>query len=102
MVIKSIVHHDMSTKEFKYFTKAPHESKNFADWRQASKTINFGVLFNCSAPTLAQQLEDKGYTEEEALTYIHNMKQEKFFNELLQKKRGQLIKRNVRFYVPQR
>ena len=97
MKIKSISHHDMSTKEFKYFTKDPHTSKNFADWRQASKTINFGVLFNCSAPTLAQQLEDKGYTEAEALTYIHNMKQEKMFNDLVQKKRGQLNKKKCAF-----
>lgn len=97
MIIKSISHHDMSTKEFKYFTKDPHASKNFADWRQASKTINFGVLFNCSAPTLAQQLEDKGYTEEEALIYIHNMKQEKLFNEIVQKKRGQLTKKKCAF-----
>jgi len=97
MKIKGISTHDMTTKEFKSFTKGATESENFAKWRQASKTINFGVLFNCTAPTLATQLEDNGYTEEEAIEYIHNMKQDSAFQSLLIEKRGKMSKKKVAF-----
>ena len=96
MKIKNITHHDMSTKEFKGFTKT---SKTFAAWRQVSKTINFGVLFGCTAPTLAGQLENAGYTEKEALEYIHNMHQEKLFQETVNQKRGKMAKNKVAFFV---
>lgn len=96
MKIKSISTHNMSTKEFKSFTKT---SKTFAAWRQVAKTVNFGTLFGATAPTLALQLENAGYTEKEALEYIHNMKQEKLFQETVNQKRGKMPKNKVAFFV---
>lgn len=70
----------MTTKEFKGFTKT---SNNFAGWRQVAKTINFAVLFGATAPTLAGQLENAGFTEAEAREYIHNMKKDTVLNETI-------------------
>lgn len=86
----------MTTKEFKGFTKT---SKTFGAWRQVSKTINFAVLFGATAPTLASQLENAGYTEQEALEYIHNMGQETLLRETINQKRGKMPKNKVTFLV---
>ena len=88
-IIKSISHRAMTTKEFKSFTKDAYIDKyndrRFANWRRVSKTINFGVLFNCSAPTLAQQLEDAGYTFDEAIEFMELTNNLPFYNQLLLK-----------------
>ena len=64
----------MTTKEFKGFTKT---SSTFGAWRQVAKTINFATLFGATAPTMAGQLENAGYTEKEALEYIKILGKEK-------------------------
>lgn len=86
----------MTTKEFKGFTKT---SPIFAAWRQVAKTVNFSVLFGAAAGTLAQSLENAGYTESEALTYIKNMNQEKMLQETIIQKRGKMPKNKVTFLV---
>lgn len=86
----------MSTKEFKSFTKT---SPKFASWRQVAKTINFATLFGATAPTLALQLENAGYTEKEALEYIGLLNQTKLFQETVNQKRGKMSKNKVAFFV---
>jgi len=85
--IASIEHRSMTTKEFKSFTKDDYidkyGDKRFAGWRRVSKTVNFGVLFGCTAPTLAKQLENAGYKEEEAEDYLNLTNNMPFYNELL-------------------
>ena len=84
MKIKNINHHDMTTKEFKGFTKT---SGTFGAWRQVAKTINFATLFGATAPTMAGQLENAGYTEQEALEYIKILGKEAELEALVKSKR---------------
>ena len=82
MKVISVKTHSPSTKEVKGFTKI---SSQFGNWRRACKVVNFGVLFNCSAPTLAQQLEDAGYTFDEAIEFMELTNNLPFYNQLLLK-----------------
>lgn len=88
-VIKNISKRPMTTKEFKSFTKddyiGKYNDKRFSSWRRVSKTVNFGVLFNCTAPTLGQQLEDAGYKFEEAIEFMELTNNLPFYNQLLLK-----------------
>ena len=74
----------MTTKEFKGFTKT---SSTFGAWRQVAKVINFSTLFGAQAPTLALQLENAGYTEQEALEYIRILGKEAELEALVKSKR---------------
>lgn len=94
MKVLSVSKHKPSTKEIKKFTKI---SKQFAGWRQVSKTINFGVLFGCTAPTLALQLENAGYTENEAEEYLNLTNNMPFYNELVTKYKGKMATNKIKF-----
>lgn len=80
MKVISISNHSPNTKEVKGLTKI---SSQFGGWRRVSKTINFGVLFGCSAPTLAKQLENAGYKASEAQEYLELTNNMDFYNNLL-------------------
>ena len=92
--VVSISHRSMTTKEFKSFTKDAYIDKwndrRFANWRRVSKTVNFGVLFGCSAPTLAKQLENAGYKPSEAMEYLELTNNLPFYNQLLKSKMGKM------------
>ena len=46
--------------------------KPWADWRQTSKTINFSLLFGCSAATFASLLDQNGFTLSDAEQLIED------------------------------
>ena len=97
MKVLSVSSHSPTTKEVKGLTKI---SRQFAGWRQVSKTVNFGVLFGCTAPTLAKQLENAGYKREEAEEYLSLTNNMPFYNELLSqnaKKKKPLTAEKVMF-----
>ena len=47
------VHDFIKNKEFNPFKR----------WRTISKTINFGLIFGCTAPTFAGMLKQANFTE---------------------------------------
>lgn len=94
MKVLSVSRHTMTTKEFKGLTKISNE---FSSWRRASKTVNFGVLFNCGAPTLAKQLENNGYKYNEAMEYLELTNNITFYNQLLKSKMGKMTAEKVAF-----
>lgn len=99
--ITNIEKRPMTTKEFKSFTKDEYidiyKDKRFSAWRRASKTVNFGVLFNCGAQTLAHQLEDSGYKESEADDYIDLTNNVPLYNNLLAKNLGKMEPKKVKY-----
>lgn len=54
-----------------------------------AKTINFSLLFGCSAPTFARILMESTYTEQEALDYIKSSNNMSMLNATIAKYQGQ-------------
>lgn len=94
MKVLSITSHNPSVKEVKGLTKI---SNQFGAWRRVSKTVNFGVLFGCTAPTLAKQLENAGYKESEAEEYLNLTNNMPLYKELLYKNKNKMAPNKVLF-----
>lgn len=94
MKVTTVSHHDITLIEFKKNSK---KYAKFGAWRQVSKTINFALLFNATAPTLATMLENNGFTEDECLEYITSIGKLNLLRELISKNKGKLSLKKARF-----
>src|SRR5574344_458938 len=78
---------------------ANKEYQPFKKWRTISKTINFGLLFGCSAGRFATMLEMPGFTELDCEDYIKLTNNTQFYNTTLASSSKRMSPKETKFLV---
>ena len=66
------------------------EHQPFKRWRTISKTINFGLIFGCTAPTFAGLLKQANFTEAECDEFIQLTNNTQAYNAALANNMGSI------------
>lgn len=90
---------DTSTELTVHDFIANKERQPFKAWRTISKTLNFGLLFGCSAGTFAGMLKQANFTEADCDEYIQLTNITGVYNAALANNAGKMKPADVKFNV---